>query len=99
MCTPGSTSNDKARPAPRPWPLFASLSGYAVRNLNQDLAVGLTLAAIAIPEQMATARLGGFPPEIGFFAFIAGSIGFAIFGASRFLSVGAGSSNNTNFAG
>jgi len=29
---------------------------------------GLTLAAIAIPEQMATARLAGLSPEIGFFA-------------------------------
>src|SRR5580704_16507317 len=99
MCTPGSTSNDKARPAPRPWPLFASLSGYAVRNLNQDLAVGLTLAAIAIPEQMATARLGGFPPEIGFFAFIAGAIAFAVFGANRVLSVGADSTITPIFSG
>mgnify|MGYP003299579603 CR=1 FL=1 len=26
---------------------------------------GLTLAAIAIPEQMATARLGNFAPQVG----------------------------------
>jgi len=70
-----------------------------VRNLNQDLAAGLTLAAIAIPEQMATARLGGFPPEIGFFAFIAGAIAFATFGANRFLSVGADSTITPIFAG
>ena len=99
MSTPAPSSNGKARPAPRPWPLFASLSGYAARNLNQDLAAGLTLAAIAIPEQMATARLGGFPPEIGFFAFIAGAIAFAAFGANRFLSVGADSTITPIFAG
>ena len=46
----------------------------------------LTLAAIAIPEQMATTRLAGLSPEIGFFAFPAGSLAFAIFGDSRFLS-------------
>ena len=64
-----------------------------------DLIAGLTLAAIAIPEQMATARLGGFAPQIGFFAFIAGSIGFAMFGANRFLSCGADSTITPIFAG
>ncbi len=59
----------------------------------------LTLAAIAIPEQMATARLAGFTPEIGFFAFIAGTIAFALFGANRFVSVGADSTIAPIFAG
>ncbi len=48
---------------------------------------------------MATARLGGFAPQIGFFAFIAGSVGFAIWGANRFLSVGADSTITPIFAG
>src|SRR5215218_122496 len=47
------------------WPLFRSLTSH---SLPGDLMAGLTLAAIAIPEQMATARLGGFAPQIGFFA-------------------------------
>ncbi len=64
-----------------------------------DLVAGLTLAAIAIPEQMATARLGGFAPQIGFFAFIAGSLGFAMLGANRFLSCGADSTITPIFAG
>ena len=63
------------------------------------LSPGLTLAAIAIPEQMATARLGGFAPQIGFFAFIAGSIGFAMLGGNRFLSCGADSTITPIFAG
>ena len=88
---------DKQQPAP--WPVFASLSGYAARNVPQDLIAGLTLAAIAIPEQMATARLGGFPAEIGFLAFIAGAIAFAAFGANRFMSVGADSTITPIFAG
>jgi MFS superfamily sulfate permease-like transporter len=83
----------------RPRLLFASLAGYAARDLRPDLAAGLTLAAIAIPEQMATARLAGLPPEIGFFAFVAGAIAFAVFGASRFLSVGADSTIAPIFAG
>eukprot|EP01133_Synstelium_polycarpum_P025913 gene25913-31116_t len=48
---------------------------------------------------MATARLGGFAPEIGFFAFIAGSLAFVIFGASRHLSAGADSTITPIFAG
>src|SRR5215472_5813464 len=50
------------------WPLFRSLAAYRPAFLPSDLIAGLTLAAIAIPEQMATARLGGFEPQIGFFA-------------------------------
>jgi hypothetical protein len=56
-------------------------------------------AAIAIPEQMATTRLAGLSPEIGFFAFLAGSLAFAIFGGSRFLSCGADSTITPIFAG
>ncbi|MCG2628685.1 SulP family inorganic anion transporter [Bradyrhizobium sp. WYCCWR 13023] len=78
------------------WPLFRSLAPYA---LPGDLMAGLTLAAIAIPEQMATARLGGFAPQIGFFAFMAGSLGFALLGGNRFLSCGADSTITPIFAG
>jgi sulfate permease, SulP family len=88
--------------SPRPgrvWPVFASLSGYDFQFLARDLFAGLTLAAIAIPEQMATARLGGFAPQLGFFAFIAGSIAFAAFGSNRFLSSGADSTITPIFAG
>lgn len=78
------------------WPIFRSLDSY---SLPGDLMAGLTLAAIAIPEQMATARLGGFAPQIGFFAFMAGSLGFALLGGNRFLSCGADSTITPIFAG
>jgi SulP family sulfate permease len=81
------------------WPIFRSLASFRPGDLPGDLIAGLTLAAIAIPEQMATARLGGFSPQIGFFAFIAGSVGFAMFGGNRFLSCGADSTITPIFAG
>src|ERR1700722_17827781 len=83
----------------RAWPVFRSLHGYRFQFLSHDLFAGLTLAAIAIPEQMATARLGGFSPQIGFFAFLAGSLAFAAFGSNRFLSCGADSTITPIFAG
>ncbi|TPM36002.1 SulP family inorganic anion transporter [Mesorhizobium sp. B2-3-5] len=82
-----------------PWLPLRAMSGWTRRDLNGDLIAGVTLAAIAIPEQMATARLGGFAPEIGFFAFVAGSVAFALFGANRHLSAGADSTITPLFAG
>jgi sulfate permease, SulP family len=81
------------------WPVFQSLAAYRASFLSHDLVAGMTLAAIAIPEQMATARLGGFSPQLGFFAFLAGSFAFAIFGSNRFLSCGADSTITPIFAG
>jgi sulfate permease, SulP family len=81
------------------WLVFRSLNSYRIQFLTHDLFAGLTLAAIAIPEQMATARLGGFTAQIGFFAFLAGSLAFAVFGSNRFLSCGADSTITPIFAG
>jgi SulP family sulfate permease len=88
-----------AREHEKSWPLFRSLASWRPADLPGDLIAGLTLAAIAIPEQMATSRLGGFEPQIGFFAFIAGSVGFAMLGGNRFLSCGADSTITPIFAG
>src|ERR1700748_2035611 len=81
------------------WPVFRSLAAYRPAFLPSAVIVGLSLAAIAFPEQMATARLGGFEPQIGFFAFMAGSLGFAMLGGNRFLSCGAHSTITPIFAG
>jgi sulfate permease, SulP family len=74
----------------RDW-AFASLRDYSAAWLSGDLIAAMTLAAIAIPEQLATARLVGMPPMSGLFAFTAGTLAFAAFGANRFMSVGADS--------
>ena len=71
--------------------LFPSLHGYRRGWLRGDALAGLTLAAIAIPEQLATARLIGMPPVTGLIAFLAGTLAIASFGKSRTLSVGADS--------
>jgi MFS superfamily sulfate permease-like transporter len=78
---------------------FASLHGYRLEWLPRDCVAGLMLAAIAIPGQLATARLAGMPPETGLYAFVVGSLAFAAFGANRFMSVAADSTIAPIFAG
>jgi transposase len=56
---------------------FTSLRGYRIAWLPRDLVAGLMLLAIALPGQLATARLAGMPPETGIYAFVAGSLAFA----------------------
>jgi MFS superfamily sulfate permease-like transporter len=85
--------------APKAWPVLRSFASYRPAFLTQDIVAGLTLAAIVIPEQMATARLGHFTPLFGFFAFLGGSLAFAVFGSNRFLSCGADSTITPIFAG
>jgi sulfate permease, SulP family len=99
MAKPSGSPDTGPAGAGKAWPVFRSLYSYRLQFLSHDLFAGLTLAAIAIPEQMATARLGGFDPQIGFFAFLAGSLAFAAFGSNRFLSCGADSTITPIFAG
>jgi MFS superfamily sulfate permease-like transporter len=66
--------------ARRRWspPLFGSFKGWTKDYLGRDILAGLTLAAITVPEQMATAKLGGFEPQIGFYAFIGATVGLVL---------------------
>ncbi len=79
--------------------LFHSLRGYRLAALPHDAVAGMMLLAIALPGQLATARLAGMPPESGLLAFVAGAIGFAAFGWHRFASVAADSTIAPIFAG
>ena len=80
------------------FPLLPTLWGYKKSWLAPDLTAGLTLVAIAIPEQMATAHLANMPAVAGFYAFIAGSVLFALLGPHRQMSVGADSTIAPVFA-
>ena len=71
--------------------LFASLHRYSLSRLPRDAVAALVLTAIALPGQLATARLMGLPPMTGLFAFAAGALAFAALGANRYASVAADS--------
>ncbi|MGI9197334.1 MAG: SulP family inorganic anion transporter [Candidatus Nanopelagicales bacterium] len=67
------------------------MAGYRRAWLARDAIAGITIAAIAIPGQIAVAKVAGMPPTTGLWACIAaGLVGF-LFIANRFLWVGADS--------
>src|SRR3984957_4245128 len=78
--------------------VFVSLHGYQRSWAGADLVGGLMLLVIAVPEQLATSRLAGMPPITGFYAFVAGSVVFALLGSNPQMSVGADSTIAPLFA-
>ncbi|MEX2471108.1 MAG: sulfate permease [Gemmatimonadota bacterium] len=64
------------------------LRGYRRQDLSGDLAAGLTVAVMLIPQGMAYAMLAGLPPVVGLYASTVPLIVYALFGSSRQLAVG-----------
>jgi sulfate permease, SulP family len=77
---------------------FSSLHGYQRAWAGADLTAGVMLLVIAVPEQLATSRLAGMPPITGFYAFVAGTVLFALLGSNPQMSVGADSTIAPLFA-
>ena len=73
------------------WWVPPTLRHYQGSWLSADALAGLTLVAVALPSQLATARLAGLPAVTGLYAFVAGSVLYAMLGSNRHLSVGADS--------
>jgi len=79
-------------------PVLSSLTGYQRSWAGADLAAGVALLVIVVPEQLATSRLAGMPPITGFYAFVAGTVLFALLGSNPQMSVGADSTIAPLFA-
>ncbi|MGH3852649.1 MAG: SulP family inorganic anion transporter [Pseudonocardiaceae bacterium] len=73
------------------WWVPPTLRGYRASWLGADALAGLTLVAVAVPSQMATALLANLPAVAGLYTFVAGSLLYALLGTNRHLSVGADS--------
>lgn len=76
----------------------AALESVRGKAFGRDVAAAFALLAVAIPEQIATARLAGAPPALGLLVFVAASIGFFLLGSNRYLSAGADSTIAPIFA-
>ena len=79
-------------------PVCSSLHGYRRGWLGADALASLALLVIAVPEQLATSRLAGMPPVTGLYAFVAGTVMFALLGSNPQMSVGADSTIAPLFA-
>jgi SulP family sulfate permease len=69
-------------------PIVEWLPGYKLPWLRADFVAGSTLAAYAVPVSLAYASLAGLPPQMGLYAYLAGGLGYAVFGSSKHVAVG-----------
>jgi len=74
------------------------LNGVTRRNAPGQVLAGVTLLAIAIPEQLATSQLAGVPAFSAMIAFIAATMVFVVVGSNPIVSVGADSTIAPLFA-
>ena len=64
-------------------------AGVTRANMPGQLLAGVTLLAIAIPEQLATSQLAGMPAFTAMIAFITATLVFVLVGSNPIVSVGA----------
>jgi sulfate permease, SulP family len=69
-------------------PILKWLPNYKKAYLSHDLAAGLTVGVMLIPQGMAYAMIAGLPPVYGLYAALVPQVIYAIFGTSRQLAVG-----------
>jgi len=72
--------------------------GVTRANYSGQLLAGITLLAIAIPEQLATSQLAGVPAFTAMIAFITATLVFFAIGSNPIVSVGADSTIAPLFA-
>ncbi len=64
------------------------LKSYPREHLSSDLAAGLVVALLVIPQSLAYALLAGLPPQAGLYVSIFPVIAYALLGSSMTQSVG-----------
>ncbi len=72
----------------RALPVFEWLPGYGRATFVSDLAAGLTVGAVLIPQGMAYALVAGLPPVVGLYAAVFPILAYAVLGRSRQLALG-----------
>ena len=78
--------------------LSTTLIGLTRKNLPVELMAGVTLLAIAIPEQLATSQLAAVPAFTSLIAFMVATALVLLLGSNPILSVGADSTIAPLFA-
>jgi len=70
------------------FPILSWLKTYSPSFLKGDIAAGITVGIMLIPQGMAYAMIAGLPPVYGLYAALFPQIIYAIMGTSRQLAVG-----------
>ena len=68
--------------------LINNIKNYKVNKFKKDLIAGLTVGAVALPQNMAYALIIGINPVYGIYTSIVSMIVSSIFGISDYLVVG-----------
>ena len=69
-------------------PLLETIQTYPREDFRSDLAAGLTVGIMLVPQGMAYAFLAGMPPIYGLYGGLIPLILYAIFGTSKQMSIG-----------
>ena len=69
-------------------PLLATLKSYRREDFGHDLAAGLVVGVITVPQAIAYAFLAGLPPQAGLYACLVPMLIYAFMGSSKHLVVG-----------
>lgn len=69
-------------------PIAGWLPAYRRGDALADLRAGATVGVLVVPQAMAYAALAGVPPIAGLYAAMVSLVVYAVFGTSRFISVG-----------
>ena len=91
---PGPLPRPSFEEAPREtrFPTFTRFAphfrGTTRSDVLPDLIAGLTVAALAIPQGLASALVAGVPPEMGLLAAAVPAVVAALFGSSPYLATG-----------
>jgi SulP family sulfate permease len=92
------TTNQKAGRGSR-LPLFQSILPLDRSSLAANLAAGISLAAMNIPQAMGYAKIAGMPVITGLYTLLVPLLAFAAFGSSRYLVVASDSATAAILAG
>ena len=70
------------------FPILQWLPNYKKSYLSGDIAAGITVGIMLVPQGMAYAMIAGLPPVFGLYASLIPQIVYALLGTSRQLAVG-----------
>lgn len=70
------------------FPILGWLPSYKKKWLKGDVAAGITVGVVLIPQGIAYAMIAGLPPIYGLYAALVPPLIYTIFGTSRNISVG-----------